>query len=127
MVSTNGLESSWKDKFEKRYSQTEIKMMSGIQKDRAIKEILDETMAQKGEKVYKGEKKLSKEDKEISNGMSAVVGGGKTSEVESSVTEKPSKEIAKGKSKLKNEDEDEEEEDHHEEEGHHEKGGEAPK
>lgn len=59
MVSTNGLESSWKDKFEKRYSQKEIEMMSGIQKDRAIKEILDESMKEKGEKQYKGDKKLS--------------------------------------------------------------------
>ena len=30
MVATNGLENSWKDKFEKRYSRAERKMMSGI-------------------------------------------------------------------------------------------------
>ena len=47
--------------------------------------------------------------------MSSVVGGGKTSEVDSSVSEKPSKEITKGQSKLKPDDEDEDEgEDHHE-------------
>ena len=57
MVATNGLENSWKDKFEKRYSRAERKMMSGIQKDRAIKEILDENMAKMGEKEYKSKKK----------------------------------------------------------------------
>jgi len=71
-------------------------MMSGIQKDRAIKEILDETMARSGEQVYKGAKKLSKEDKDITGGMGSVEGGGKNSEVESSVSEKPSKEITRG-------------------------------
>jgi len=98
MVATNGLENSWKDKFEKRYSSGERSMMSAIQKDRAIKEILDETMARSGESVYKGAKPLSKEDKDIAGagGMGSIEGGGKNSEVESSVSEKPSKEITRG-------------------------------
>ena len=60
--------------------------------------------------------------------MSSVVGGGKTSEVDSSVSEKPSKEITKGQSKLKPDDEDEDEgEDHHEKEEHQEGAGEGSK
>ena len=62
--------------------------------------------------------------------MGKVKGGGKTSEVEASVTPKPSKEIAKGHSKLKTDDDEEEEEgeDHHEEAGgdHHEGPAEKP-
>ena len=49
MVPTSGAETSWKDKFERRYSKAEIDSMSGIQKDRAIKEILDEDIKNKGE------------------------------------------------------------------------------
>merc|ERR1712046_31359 len=104
------------------------KMMSGIQKDRAIKEILDENMAKMGETEYKSKKKLNKKDKELAHDMGEIDGGGKTKEVESSVTEKPSKEINKSQSKLKSDDSDEEEEDHHEEkggDGDHKEGGEA--
>lgn len=110
MIATNGKEFSWKDKFEKRYSKNERDMMSGLQKDRAVKEILDEGIRQQGESIYKQNKKQNKEDKEISDAMGSMEGGGKTSEVEESVTKTPSKEINKGQSALKNPDEEEKDE-----------------
>ena len=110
MIATNGKEFSWKDKFEKRYSKNERDMMSGLQKDRAVKEILDEGIRQQGESIYKQSKKQNKEDKEISDAMGSMEGGGKTSEVEESVTKTPSKEINKGQSALKNPDEEEKDE-----------------
>ena len=129
MIATNGKEFSWKDKFEKRYSKNERDMMSGLQKDRAVKEILDEGIRQQGESIYKQSKKQNKEDKEISDAMGSMEGGGKTSEVEESVTKTPSKEINKGQSALKNPDEEEKDEgekkegeEHKEGEDHKEEG-----
>ena len=96
MIATDGKEYSWKDKFEKRYSAEEREMMSGWQKDRAIKEIIDEGIRERGESHFRAYKKGNKEDKEVAEAMGGIDGGGKTSEVESSVTDTPSKEINKG-------------------------------
>lgn len=41
MISANKYDSSWKDKFESMYSRAEIDAMTPLQKDRAVKEILD--------------------------------------------------------------------------------------
>lgn len=69
--------------------------MSSHQKDKAIKEILDESMRERGEKEYR-KGRQTKEDKEVADAMGGIDGGGKSSEVDSSVTVTPSKDINKG-------------------------------
>lgn len=52
-------------------------------------------MRERGEKEYR-KGRQTKEDKEVADAMGGIDGGGKSSEVDSSVTVTPSKDINKG-------------------------------
>lgn len=69
MVSANKADSSWKDRFESLYSAEERGTMSPTQKERAIKEILDENSRQVGSKVYKHEHQMTKTDKDVTDAL----------------------------------------------------------
>lgn len=69
MVSQGKHDTSWKDKFESKYSKDEIDSMSQYQKDKAIKEILDDGQKKAGDSVAHQSHALSKDDKVVTDLM----------------------------------------------------------
>lgn len=69
MVSQGKFDASWKDKFESKYTSEEIGSMSTMQKDKAIKEILDDGDKMAGDRVAHTNHKLSKDDKIVADLM----------------------------------------------------------
>ena len=69
MVSQGKWDSSWKEKFESQYSREEIDSMSQLQKENAIKEILDNGDKMAGDRTFRSTHHLNKDDKVVTDLM----------------------------------------------------------